>query len=255
MRRDVRCHKAPKITALHRFGQIHLTQHTARRVAFPTVAQRIRQITAALPLRRITLRTDRQRILTAEQQIPANQRHTLVKRERHGVFRNGNIHRRTGHQIGIDIIGILTRHPFIRGIRHGRIQMTTARCHALGHRQEEVVLGPAANPLIGRRRQVTAIDSAERRIQRIPPCHWRATAGGMTGSAVGGLSQIAATGNLFGAGGYLLYRAVVMAIFTPPQHGDDDNHHQQDQQCETFFHCAVSFTRPGVFSTTSRTAS
>ncbi|MOA27688.1 hypothetical protein D3C78_1485780 [compost metagenome] len=133
--------------------------------------------------------------------------------------------------------------------------MTTARCHALGHRQEEVVLGPAANPLIGRRRQVTAIDSAERRLQRIAPGQGRAAAGGMAGGAVGGLRQIATAGNLFRAGGYLLHRAIVTAVFTPPQHGDDDDDHQQDQQCETFFHCAVSFSRPGVLSTTSRTAS
>ncbi|MNL29804.1 hypothetical protein D3C87_1515030 [compost metagenome] len=55
VRRDVRCHKAPQIAPLHRLAKIHLPQHAAWRMAFPAVTQRIRQVTAALPLRRIAL--------------------------------------------------------------------------------------------------------------------------------------------------------------------------------------------------------
>ncbi len=133
--------------------------------------------------------------------------------------------------------------------------MAATRSHPLRQRQEEIILGPAANTLIGRRRQVATINGAEWSIQRIASRQRCPTSGSMAGSTVGSLRQITPTGNLFAAGGNLLDWAVVAAVFSPPQHGDDNRRYQHNQQCETFFHYAVSFSRPGVFNTTSRTAS
>ena len=171
----------------------------------------------------------------AEQQVPADQRHALVERERHLVGRNGDIHRRARHQVNVDVVGILTRHALVRGVRHRRVQVSPARCHALRQRREEVVLGPAPNAVVGRRRQITAVNRAEWRFQRIAAGQRRPAAGGMAGGAVGGLRQIAAAGDLFGAGGHLLHRTVVTAVFPPPQQRNHHDRHQQNQYCETFF--------------------
>ncbi len=190
--------------ALHHFtaqvlALVKTKPQIARRMALAAVAERRRQIGAAIPLL-ILVEIRRETLLLEERQVPEFHAPTLVERERQLVLRVGLFHRRQTEQIILDRQHVIAAQFGVRGIRHRRIQVALW-ADALTHRAYELIVAPVADAGFLVSGDVGAVNGAERQLEGEAACIRRAARRGVARHAVGGTRQVLAARQFVGDAG------------------------------------------------------
>ena len=160
-------------------------------MAFAAMRQRLGEIGAAVPLRRLRGVGLEARI-RIEQRRPETHRPALVERERQRIGGRRRMHRRQAEQIGLDRQRIGVGDVGVGGVRHRRIEPRAVAPHAAMHRVEEILIAVIADAgfLVGR--DVGRVQRAERQLEAEAAGILLAARRGVADHAVRRLRQIRA---------------------------------------------------------------
>ena len=189
---DVGGKPALQRVALQPLAGLVAAENGLRRVTEAAMAEALGQIGAAIPLGAL-VRIRHKCPGREVQPIPHPHGRANVERKRQLIWLDRILHGRNGVEIGADRQRVVARHLGVIGVGHGRIEVPAIATGALGHRVDELVVGPGADA--GRRigRDVRRQDDAERRFDRAPAGKVVAAARQrMAGRAIADDRQIAA---------------------------------------------------------------
>ncbi len=165
-RSSVQCRRVPALGVAAGELPVFLlgAERVARRVAAAAVAERLDEVRAAVPFgaaRR--LRTERG--LAQVERVPAGDQRPDAEREADVVRPVRRPHRVARHQVCVERVQVVVARVREVVVRERRIEVRSVARDPLAHRANERALGPAADPGLGVRSDVGAVDRAERRRQ------------------------------------------------------------------------------------------
>ncbi len=168
-------------------------QRIARGVAGAAVGQRIDQVGAMVPLRRLAGIGFEALVLQVER-IPHGHRQADVEGERQGRLRRGLVHRLDAmHEVGVERLGVFIGDLGIGRVGHGRVEVGPVLAYALAQRTAEIFQAVAANADRLGRGDIGGIDGAQRGAQWVATGKAGASLGcRVAGGAVRGYGQLAA---------------------------------------------------------------
>ena len=170
----------------------------ARRMTIAAMAERLDEISAAVPIRRLILvRPEPMRRL--EQRVPEHHQIALVERKGHVIRRWRGVHGLKAEQVGFDREHVAIREECVGRIGKRGVEMLAIVADSLMQRSQELLVGPVSNTCRRVGRDVRRIDRADhRQLERQASGKGLAARRGVAGRTIARPGEIFAAGHQIG---------------------------------------------------------